>query len=81
MMLLVTGHYTKDTTSTMDVLCHMFNNAPITYVNKNLKIELKDSKGKPISQNNYKIDLKRIPEGLLEYNAVFKWESNPSWES
>jgi len=47
----------------------------------NLKIELKDSKGKPISQNNYKIDLKRIPEGLLEYNAVFKWESNPSWES
>ena len=34
--------YTKETTSTMNVLCHMFNNAPITYVNKNLKVELKD---------------------------------------
>lgn len=33
--------YTKETTSTMAVLNHMFTNARITYVNRNLKTELK----------------------------------------
>jgi beta-mannosidase len=40
----------------------------------NLKIAIKDSKGKLISENSYTLNLEHIPDGLLEYNAVFKWE-------
>lgn len=39
-----------------------------------LKLELRKNNGEIISINTYSVKLKRIPEGLLEYNAVFKWE-------
>lgn len=39
-----------------------------------LTLELYKPNDKIISKNSYTVILKRIPEGLLEYNARFKWE-------
>jgi len=38
-----------------------------------LSMEIADSKGKLLSKNTYTVTLKKIPKGLLEYNAVFNW--------
>lgn len=39
-----------------------------------LTLELCKSNGEIISINTYDVILKQIPKGLLDYNAVFKWE-------